>query len=62
MSPVQKDYKKLCAVFVTFGVPVEISSDGGPEFSAKVTKDFLKRWSIHHMHIIPCQTVGKNWQ
>ena len=35
-------------IFVTFGVPVEISSDGGPEFSAKVTKDFLKRWGIHH--------------
>ena len=35
-------------IFVTFDVPVEISSDRGPEFSAKVTKDFLKRWGIHH--------------
>ena len=34
--------------FVTFAVPVEISSDVGPEFSAKVTKDFFKRWGIHH--------------
>ena len=40
--------KALRRIFVTFGVPVEISSDGGPEFSAKVTKDFLKRWGIHH--------------
>ena len=35
-------------IFVTFGVPVEISSDGVPEFSAKVTKNFLKRWGIYH--------------
>ena len=40
--------KALRRIFVTFGVPVEISSDGGPEFSAKITKDFLKRWGIHH--------------
>jgi len=50
MILVQKGYVKLCVVFifVTFGVPVEISSDSGPKFSAKVTKDFLKRWGIHH--------------
>ena len=29
-------------------MPVEIFLDGGPEFSAKVTKDFLKVWGIHH--------------
>ena len=27
-----------------FGVPEELSSDGGPEFTASVTKDFLRRW------------------
>ena len=42
MSLVQKGYA-LRRIFITFGVPVEISSDRGPEFSAKVTKDFLKR-------------------
>ena len=40
--------KTLCCIFVTYGVPVEISSDGGPEFSAKVTKDFIKQWGTHH--------------
>ena len=35
-------------IFVTFEAPVELSSDGGPEFSEKVTKDFLKRRGIHH--------------
>ena len=42
----------LCAalrsMFVTFGVPVEISLDGGPEFRAQETKDFLNRWGIRH--------------
>ena len=31
-----------------FGVPSEISSDGGPEFTANATSDFFKRWGIHH--------------
>jgi len=34
--------------FATFGVPYELSSDGGPEFIAKETADFLKRWGVEH--------------
>ena len=34
--------------FAVFGVPTEISSDGGPEFTAHRTADFLKKWDIHH--------------
>ena len=34
--------------FVTFGLPVEISSDGVSEFFAKVIKDFIKRRGIHY--------------
>ena len=40
--------KALRKLFVTFGVPVEISSDGGPEFVAQETKDFFLRWGIRH--------------
>ena len=40
--------KALRRTFVTFGVPVEISSNGVTEFSAKVTKDFLEQWGIQH--------------
>ena len=40
--------KALRRIFVTFGMPVEISSDGDPQFSAYATKDYLKRWGIHH--------------
>ena len=34
--------------FATFGVPEELSSDGGPEFTAEKTQDFLKRWGVKH--------------
>ena len=34
----------LRALFATFGVAEEISSDGGPA----VTADFLTRWEVHH--------------
>ena len=31
-------------LFAVFGVPYQISSDGGPEFVAGETKDFFDRW------------------
>lgn len=34
--------------FVTFGIPDELSSDGGKEFTATLTQDFLKNWGVHH--------------
>ena len=34
--------KVLQRLFVTFGVPSEISSDGGPEFVARETGDFFQ--------------------
>ena len=40
--------KTLRRLFVTFGVPSEISSDGGPEFVARETGDFFKRWRVRH--------------
>ena len=33
---------------VTFGVPIEISSDGGPEFTVNETGAFFRRWGIRH--------------
>ena len=38
----------LRILFSTFGIPEEISSDGGPEFTASTTADFLKRWGVAH--------------
>ena len=44
--------KGLCTILrkliSTFGVPVEVSSDGGPEFIAQSTQSFFIRWSIRH--------------
>ena len=38
----------LRKTFTTFGVPEELSSDGGPEFGASSTKRFLKDYGVHH--------------
>ena len=40
--------RHLRTFFGTFGVPVELSSDGGPEFTASHTQDFLRLWGIRH--------------
>ena len=38
----------LQKIFVTFGIPDDLASDGGPEFIATYTREFLKTWGIHH--------------
>ena len=40
--------KALRRLMVTLGVPIEISSDGGPKFMAGETMAFFQRWGIHH--------------
>ena len=32
----------------TYGIPDELSSDGGPEFVAHTTRQFLHHWGIYH--------------
>ena len=34
--------------FATYGIPDELSSDGGPEFTATATHQFLSTWGVHH--------------
>ena len=38
----------LRGYFATFGVVEEISSDGGPEFTAYSTQEFLRKWGVRH--------------
>ncbi|CAB3985538.1 Transposon Ty3-I Gag-Pol poly [Paramuricea clavata] len=38
----------LRRIFVTFGIPDELATDGGPEFTATSTQDFLTSWGVHH--------------
>ena len=38
----------LKSAFVTYGIPEELASDGGPEFTASITVQFLKNWGVHH--------------
>jgi hypothetical protein len=34
----------LRCIFVTYGIPDELASDGGPEFTATATRKFLSDW------------------
>ena len=34
--------------FATYGIPDELSSDGGLEFVAHTTRQFLHNWGVHH--------------
>jgi len=38
----------LRSFFATFGVPEELSSNGGPEFTAGETENFLRLWGVWH--------------
>ena len=40
--------KRLRETFVTFGIPEELTSDGGPQFTAGKTQEFLKSQGVHH--------------
>ncbi|MCW4345270.1 MAG: RNase H-like domain-containing protein, partial [Candidatus Thiodiazotropha endolucinida] len=40
--------KRLRETFVTFGIPEELTSDGGPQFTAGKTQEFLKAWGVRH--------------
>ena len=42
----QRGSYKAC--FSTYGIPEEITTDGGPEFTAAETRKFLKSWGTNH--------------
>ena len=40
-------------IFTTFGVPQEITTDGGPQFSSHDLVLFLEKWGVHHKKSAP---------
>ena len=38
----------LRQLFISYGVPEEISTDGGPQFSSNLFTTFLKNWGVRH--------------
>ena len=55
----------LRTMFRTTVIPEELSSDGGPEFIATKTEEFLARWGIRHRissAYFPQSNVLQKWQ
>ena len=38
----------LRTLFTSFGIPLNLSSDGDPKFFATATSNFLSRWGVYH--------------
>ena len=38
----------LRRIFVTYGISEELTSDGGPLFTARATQEFLQNWGVLH--------------
>ena len=43
----------LRGLFAATGVPTCIRTDGGPQFSARLTREFLRRWGVEHQMSTP---------
>ena len=50
-------------MFAKFGIPEEVLSDGGPQFSSFVFQNFAKHYGFHHTLSSPrcAQNNGKKW-
>ena len=40
-------------VFTTFGVPQEVTTDGGPQFISHDLVSFLEKWGVKHRNSAP---------
>ena len=38
----------LRSTFITFGISEELTSDGGPQYTAHATQKFLNNWGVRH--------------
>ena len=38
----------LRALFIAYGIPEEISTDGGPQFTSTTFQNFLSEWGVRH--------------
>ena len=38
--------KNLKTAFSTFGIPEEVTTDGGPTYTAHITQEFFKSWGL----------------
>ena len=46
--------EKLRNMFVRYGVPMQLVSDNGPQFTSRELADFMKQNGIKHTLVTPC--------
>ena len=51
----------LRRIIVTYGISKELTSDGGPKFTASVTESFLRNWGVQHRMMSVAFLYG-NWR
>ena len=57
-----KDLMKVFRdVFTTFGVPQEVTTDGGPQFISHDLVSFLEKWGVKHRKSAPYNPHA-NWR
>ena len=39
---------QLIEAFTNWGIPEILVTDGGPQFTAHTTQEFLRKWGVHH--------------
>ena len=51
----------LCEIFVTYIIADDLSSDGGPEFTAEETQQWLSKWGVNHrlLSVVPAHSNGR---
>ena len=40
--------EKLMECFSTYGIPEQLTSDGGPQYTSHLIRDFLRSWGVKH--------------
>ena len=53
--------RSLRQMFAATGVPTTLRTDGGPQFTARLTRECLRRWGVEHQIATRHYPQSKLW-